>query len=247
MKQIISTFFLSLIFFGNSYADKLVFSLKNSVEYNNLKTKNVFTLLESGKYSFETTSGGFHLCSGMPSGQFSGRVSSSKLKELINHFISLNETCKNLESCSTKKREKMSYDWSILGWGNYADKSYYLKSSSTRPKLLESVFELKDKLFQQTTLSLKIQKISYKKDILEMKVSYTGKGHLDFGVDTSNFVVLGKKKQRRLPSGHQSVVHIHSGHAKIIKLNLKGMDLEKGDYIVYSPQFKHELTPCLIL
>lgn len=244
---------LSLLISSSAWAasSKLVFSLKKVVEYDDFTVKSVFTLLDNKKFSFKTSMGGFHLCSAEPAGDFNGRLSKQKYLEIIKNFKSMDKLCSKLKSCQTKRDRSASfkdYDWAILGWGDYSDKSYFLYSSTKRPKLLSSIMNLNKSLYQNAKLLLKIEKVKLTKSKAYFDVSYKGKGEFEFGTNPSNFIVMGKDGQRRLaPSKHSHVMKIRPGMSKKFSLDVKKHKLQKGDYIIYSPVYKFELTPCVVL
>jgi hypothetical protein len=239
---IVSIFALTI----SSVQAKLVFSLKKTVEYDDFKTQSVFTLLDSGKFSFKTTTGGFHLCSDYPSGSFKGTLDKKDLKELTDYFKEMDKTCSKLDSCSIKKVQN-EYDWSLLGWGDYSDKQYFLKSDSKRPRILTKVFQIQKKLYQNPEFSIKIDKIKKSSEKVNLKIKYSGKGEFEFSGNNSSFIVLGKKEQRRLGTKLQRNSVIHSGHSINFSIDIKSNNLNKGDYLIYSPPHRSEISACIVL
>lgn len=247
MKKILVLLLLSM----SCYAEqaKLVFSLKKVVEYNDFKTKAVFTLLDNGKYSFKTSTGGFHLCTGAPSGSFRGQLKKKDLDALVSNFKKMDKVCSKLPSCLEKKdsKNKDLFDWSLLGWGDHADKQYFFKSSTKRPKLFTKVFDLEKTLYKNPDISIAIKKESVAKNQLKLRVKYLGKGHFEFINNTSSFIVFGRKKQRRLSPGPNKVKKLHSGESAIITIDTALHKLKENDYLIYSPPFKEGVNACIII
>ncbi|OUR94127.1 hypothetical protein A9Q84_17610 [Halobacteriovorax marinus] len=247
MTKVIVLLFLSLSSYGEQA--KLVFSLKKVVEYNEFKTKAVFTLLDNGKYSFKTSTGGFHLCTGSPSGSFKGKLNKKELETLVKQFEEMDKVCSKLKSCSNKKNNenKNSFDWSLLGWGDYSNKQYFFKGSAKRPKLFTKIFELEKTLYSNPETSLTIKKESHKNNKLRLSVKYLGKDHFEFIKDDSSFIVLGSKKQRRLNPGQYIVKKLHSGETTFYTIDTKIHKLRKSDYLIYSPPSKEGINACIVI
>ena len=225
---------------------KLVFSLKKVVEYDDFKQRSVFTLLDNGKYSFKSTTGGFHLCSNSPSGSFNGKLNEKNTQDLIKYFKDMDQSCSELSSCSTRKVQN-SYDWSLLGWGDYSDKQYFLSNDTKRPKLLTKIFNLEKQFYQIPEFSIEIKKGKITKNQINLNIKYLGKDHFEFIGNNSSFVVFDKNKQRRLKSKVQKSINIQSG--KTIKFSIDKMsnDLKEGDYLIYSPLHKSEISACIVI
>lgn len=230
--------------------EKLLFSVEKREEYTFLQTQYNFTILESGKYDFKTNTGGFQLCSGQPAGKFSGELDPAKLKKIKKLFFNLEDECKKLETCETKVdiKKRNHFAWSISGWGDYADRTYYFSGLTKAPKFFEYLFSIEKDLYQEKRRTLSLIKKEETAETIRLELRYDSRDKLKQTVvkNLEAFMVLRGNELRRLETDSEMKVIEYEGHAHLIhSLNKEKYNLRPGDQIIYLPSKTEGLNPCI--
>lgn len=100
---------------GLSEAGNLVFSLEKRTHYSDFSAHSTFTFMDDGSYSFETSTGGFRLCSGLPAGKFSGQLDRAQTETLLSSFKEMGAACKALDNCETSANRWGGALWILSG------------------------------------------------------------------------------------------------------------------------------------
>tara|TARA_R110002072_G_scaffold534_2_gene3551 strand:+ start:94240 stop:94989 length:750 start_codon:yes stop_codon:yes gene_type:complete len=242
--------FLASIFISYSiFSAGLVFSFNKVVEYDEFKTSSTFVLLDNGRFSFKTSTGGFHLCSGERVGEFNGQLNNDDYKKLLADFLKVEKSCAEIDSCDSdsKKRSSDSFDWSIFGWGKYSKKKYFFTGGTQRPQLFDTIFKLEKKFYQNPEVSLKLTKIKETKKEVKLHLHYLGKKSIDVIKNEGMFVKVDKNSQTRLIGKSSGVKNLKNDDSIYFSFDKEKYKLEKGDYLVYSPPSKNNLNPCIVI
>ena len=229
-------------------AEKLVFTLEKHTDYGEFTAMSMFTLLDNGHYSFETSTGGFRLCSGAPAGRFHGRLDQAQTETLLEAFNQVEEACKAIDACSSSGKRPGSYDYAVLGWGDYSNQAYFISGGTELPYLFRRVFELEGELYDEPERGLSLEIVDETADQIRLRAHYVGESPYPFAAGSWAFLLLGAGPARALPDSiydPEDVKTLHSGDSTTMTLDKEQSGIEAGDYLVYAPA--RDLHPCVVV
>lgn len=229
---------------------RLVFTLRNRTFHDEqLHGEASFILLDNGKFRFETTTGGFHLCNDAPAGDFSGRMDAVQMAALIDAFMELDDACEELDGCSRRRGGDRTHDhdWSVLGWGRYAEREYYL-TGGPLPDLFQRIFALEKGFYDDPERALALRVVEQTPERLLVSARYQGDEPYPFIISPQAFLLFSDDGSRRRLAGETVEIRtLKNGESTTFTLNTKRHQIEDGDALVYTGQGERKLNPCAIV
>ena len=232
---------------GLSEAGNLVFSLEKRTHYSDFSAHSTFTFMDDGSYSFDTSTGGFRLCSGLPAGKFSGQLDRAQTETLLSSFKEMGAACKALDDCETSAdRWGGHYEYSVVGWAVYSKQTYFIQGGSSLPNLFQRLFELERTLHESPDRALYLEITEDTPDQIHLQARYIGEDPYPLAAGPWAFLRVRVGSQR-LGSGVNTdeVEVLQSGQCEMLALDKRQHSLKEGDYIVYAPA--RDIHPCVVI
>jgi hypothetical protein len=241
---------LSLLLMGAKAGVKnnMFFTIIYHQESSLSKSHVSLGVLAQGQYTFESNVNGWGGCGGKAAGKFSGIFSAEEMKKFNDAYKQLKEFCAQNKNCQRQPWPSNMAAWKIIGWGEHAGEVFHIKDSAQLPNLIGHALDPQLNVWQKAEEALSLKAVIKGQDLL-LDFAYQGKNKNTSILEAQDAFVLIRRsggEERLAKKGHAHSKDLNNNSNLVLKVNTKGMNIQKGDQIIYAP-YATSLMPCSII